>query len=87
MFIIKDKYLVLIGVLALILFLHFGIGIPYLIPDPSRALLVFDNSTCFGCDAPNDPTILILIGVIIPIVILISVIVRYFPKKEVEFIE
>ena len=75
----------LIGVLILILLMPFGV--PYLIPNPPNDYSQYDNYTCFGCDAPNDPTILILLGFVIPIVVLISVIIRYFPKREEDVIE
>ena len=57
----------------------------YLIPSTNEIIYIQTNDTiCFGCTGVQDPSILILMSVIIPIVILVSIIVRYFPKKEVE---
>ena len=76
----KERYRILILLVFLI-----GITLMpvYFIPPSDEIIYIQTNgSICFGCDDTYDPTILSLITVIIPIVILISIIVRYFPKKK-----
>ena len=83
----KGKYRVpiLIGVLALILFMPFGI--PYLIPTPGGELLFYDNYTCFGCDTSFDPTILGLLSVIVVVSVICFIIsyYKYLKKRGVNF--
>ena len=84
----KVKYLIPILIGVVILF-NLAFGNPYLIPTPSNDYLISTNYTCFGCDAPNEPTILILLSIIIPILVLIGFIIKYIPdkKKKVEPID
>ena len=80
----KDKYgvIILIGVLALILFMPFGVY--YLIPTPSNDYFINTNFTCIGdCDISRDPTVLGLLSVI-TVVSVICFIFSYYKylKKE-----
>ena len=77
----KVKYQIPILIGVLILFVLTPFGIPFLIPTPSNDYLISTNYTCFGCDAPNNLSILILLSVMIPIVMIIGLIMIYMPEN------
>lgn len=77
----KVKYQFPILVVVLILIILTPLGIPYLIPTPSNDYIQGNNITCFGCDDVYDPLNPILLFIVIPIFILISVIIKFYPFK------
>jgi len=69
--------------LLIVSFFLIGILVPYglNIPIPSNEIISSGNYTCFGCGEVYDPTIPILMVIILPILILLSLFLKYFPKK------
>ena len=78
----KEKYHFAFLIVLLILIILMPFGVQYLFPIPDTVYIQTNSTICFGCDDVYDPTILILMAVIIPILVMISIIIRYFPKKN-----
>ena len=77
-------------------FLIIGIGFllgglmgTFFIPFPNEIIVSTNNTICFGCDDPGDPSLLIILAIMLPIVIVVGLLCLYLePKdKEVESIE